>query len=247
MDKRELKRKAILEKERLLQLFYPLSCPVCGKKLPVGIVVCETCKEKLPFMKEPYCMKCGKQLESETAEYCFDCSRHPHFYKQGIAVFGYDACIRKAIYEFKYKNRRDKAAFFAKFMAEALEEKHEFWKTDILVPVPIHNKKKKERGYNQAEVLADAVAVQSGFVVKKDLLYRTRATLPQKELTNQQRYLNLKAAFAVDEKQCAGISRVILIDDIYTTGSTIDHCARMLRAAGVSEVYYAAIAIGAGI
>ena len=247
MDRWDLKRKLLMGKELLIRACYPLTCPVCGKKLPLGIVVHEACRKQLPVITEPYCLRCGKQLESETEEYCYDCLAHKHYYKQGVAAFAYDRCIRQAIYDLKYKNKRENAAFFAKFMAEAMEKRRLFWKAEILVPVPIYNKKKKLRGYNQAELLADAIALEGGYEVRKDLIYRIRETKPQKEMSNQERRENLKNAFAVDAEKCAAVPRVILIDDIYTTGSTADHCAKLLRAAGVQEVYYAAIAIGSGL
>ncbi len=228
-------------------MVFPLTCPVCKEKLPAGVTVCPKCKETLPFITQPSCMKCGKQLEHEEQEYCGDCSQYGHFYTQGIAIFHYNDAVQKAIYDLKYNNRRDYSVFFAPFMIAGLKKVEQVWHTNVLVPVPIHDRKRRKRGYNQAEELAEAMAMEGNFVVRKDLIYRVQETLPQKALSHKERYQNLQHAFAVDVEKCRGIDSVILVDDIYTTGSTVDHCAKLLRAAGISHVYYVAIAIGEGI
>ena len=117
------------------------------------------------------------------------------------------------------------------------------WKPDALVPVPVHYTRKRERGYNQAEVLAKVIGGKMGIPVEGRLVRRVRKTLPQKLLGDRERQNNLKRAFKIDRNDVK-LKTVIIIDDIYTTGSTVDACAAVLKCAGVKKVYFITAAIG---
>lgn len=241
-------RKGIGDKmgSRVLDLLFPRRCPVCDGIVKFGKgYVCESCKGKLKFVREPMCMKCGKPLEEEEKEYCYDCVKKEHLYKQGAAVFEYGS-VAAAVYRFKYGGRQEYAEFFGKCMAERLAGKLAEWKPEALVPVPIHSSRKRKRGYNQAELLAKTVSAQTGIPVRKDLIARSRKTVPQKELDDRGRQNNLKKAFKILENDVK-LNTIVIIDDIYTTGSTVDAMTQELHKAGISNVYYAALAIGKGI
>ncbi|MCM1121419.1 MAG: double zinc ribbon domain-containing protein [Eubacterium sp.] len=230
----------------LLDILYPRRCPVCDKAVkPFGSLICESCKEEFKYIKAPYCMKCGKELEEEESEYCGDCLRHRHLFDSGRAVFTYKT-MADSIYRFKYKGRQEYAAYYAECMARQLGNWMIRCQPDAFVPVPIHSSKKYVRGYNQAEVLARELGRLMDIPVETKLLKRIHKTAPMKDLSVSERQNNLKRAFKIccnDVK----LSTIIIIDDIYTTGSTIDAMCYELRKAGVQRIYFAALAIGKGV
>lgn len=130
-------------------------------------------------------------------------------------------------------------------MAEKLKIKFRQWKPEALVPVPIHPSRERQRGYNQAELLAREVSVRTGIPVYGDIVARKKKTAPQKNLDNVQRQNNLKRAFKILRNDVK-LNTIVIIDDIYTTGSTIDMLTATLQAAGIRNVYFAVLAIGRG-
>jgi len=190
-------------------------------------------------------MKCGKSVET-AEEYCDDCRQGKHKYDRGIASFTYNDYLKDAIYDFKYHNVRHLAQYFAEKMVPRYKYEILRWDADALIPVPMYEKKKRERGYNQAELLADELGKALKIPVRNDILYRCRNTKPQKELSNKNRIKNVQNAFQI-RQNVVKLKKVILVDDIYTTGITIDECAGVLRANGVEKIYYISLCIGTGI
>lgn len=230
----------------LTDLIYPRRCPVCDRAVsPFGSLVCETCKEAFEYVKEPYCMKCGKKLEEEETEYCHDCMQHRHLFDRGRALCSYRS-ISDSIYRFKYKGRQEYAAYYAVCMEQSLGNWIRRCRPDALVPVPIHTSKRRARGYNQAEVLAKELGKRLGIPVETNLIKRVRKTVPMKELSVYNRQNNLKRAFKICHNDVK-LSTIVIIDDIYTTGSTIDAMSYELRRAGVKRIYFVTLAIGNGL
>ncbi|MBD5454730.1 MAG: ComF family protein [Lachnospiraceae bacterium] len=230
----------------LLDLIYPRRCPVCDKAVkPFGSLICEECTRKIKYVKAPYCQKCGKELRDKRALFCHDCAHKEHKYDRGLALFSYPS-VADSIYRFKYQGRQEYAAYYAQRMARILGEKILSLHPDALVPVPIHSSKKRVRGYNQAEVLAKELGRILNIPVEAKLIKRVRKTVPMKELSVGERQNNLKKAFKICHNDVKLIT-IVIIDDIYTTGSTIDAMAYELRQAGIKHIYFAALAIGNGI
>lgn len=230
----------------LTDLIYPRRCPVCDRAVsPFGSLVCETCKEAFEYVREPYCMKCGKKLEEEETEYCHDCMRQRHLFDRGRALCSYRS-ISDSVYRFKYKGRQEYAAYYAACMERSLGEWIRRCRPDALIPVPIHISKRRVRGYNQAEVLAKELGRRLGIPVESNLIKRVRKTVPMKELSVHDRQNNLKRAFKICRNDVK-LSTIIIIDDIYTTGSTIDAMSYELRRAGIKRVYFVTLAIGNGL
>ena len=230
----------------IADLIYPRRCPVCDRAVaPLGSLVCETCKKEPVYIKEPCCMKCGKELAEEEEEYCTDCRRHRHLFNSGRALFAYKS-ISDSIYRFKYKGRREYAAYYAECMAARLGGWIVQCRPDALVPVPIHNSKRRVRGYNQAEILAKELGLILNIPVESNLIKRVRKTAPMKDLSAFERQNNLKRAFKICRNDVK-LSTIIIIDDIYTTGSTIDAMSYELRKAGVKRIYFVTLAIGKGL
>lgn len=234
-------------RERILDLLFPRRCPVCDKPVkPFGKLICETCRHEPVYIRGPKCMKCGKALNREETEYCGDCRKIRHEYDTGRAVFSYGS-VSDAIYRFKYRGRQEYADYFAACMEKSLgswlRENH----VQALVPVPIHAGRRRMRGYNQAELLAKRLGDRVGIPVRTDLVMRVRSTKPMKDLSPGERQNNLKKAFIIGRNDVKLYDRVILVDDIYTTGTTLDEIAALLKAHGVSEVYCVTLACGAGV
>ena len=124
-------------------LLFPRRCPVCDRLVkPAGALVCRSCASKLVYVRQPLCMKCGKELSDENQEYCRDCLHKKHLYDRGISLYRY-ASVKKAVYRFKYAGRQEYAAFFGKEMAWHLGRQILSWKVDALVPVPLHPARKR--------------------------------------------------------------------------------------------------------
>ncbi|MBR5127976.1 MAG: ComF family protein [Roseburia sp.] len=241
------KQKKILKewKEVLYSIFFPRHCPICDETIAYGYKICPACEKKIPYIKEPVCKKCGKQLENERQEYCGDCSRKKHYFLQGKAVFSYRKEMKLSMYRFKYSNKRE----YADYYAEVAVCEYGIWikrkGIEVIVPVPMFLDKKRQRGYNQAEIFAQALSREMGIPVEKRLIRRVRNTAPQKSLNDRERKDNLKNAFQVD-RNIVKYRKILLVDDIYTTGTTVDAIAENLQKVGVTEIYVLNICIGDG-
>ena len=226
--------------KRFIKAFYPDVCPRCDKVIGrVGL--CEECKDTFKYMEGPICGVCGRTMESD-GFMCLDCKKIKHYFKRNVSVFEYRGDIKQTIYRFKYANMRCYAEFFAAEAVKRYGKLLKTWKIDAIIPVPMYKSKKRKRGYNQAEEFAKALSKASGIKVDNKLLIRAKDTAPMKTLSKQQRYENLLRAFKVNSKPT--YKKVLVVDDIFTTGSTIDACARVLRRNGVEVVYGMCIASG---
>lgn len=230
----------------LTDLLFPRRCPVCDRPVkPFGKDICDGCRNALVLIREPRCLKCGKQLQDPGAEYCYDCARRRHAYTKGAALYSY-SCIRQTIYRFKYAGRREYADFLGRALAENLGAMILSWRPDALVPVPLHPDRERIRGYNQAALLAQELGKRLNIPVLSDWLVRVKNTSPQKALEGAARQNNLKKAFKIVQDDVK-LNTIVIIDDIYTTGSTIDAAALECRTAGVRRVFFITLAIGKGL
>ena len=190
-------------------------------------------------------MKCGKQLARLEQEYCRDCSRNKHFFIKGTALYD-QGSMAESVFRFKYGNRPEYARFYGRDLYEKKRGFLEQVKPDALVPVPIHWSRMRRRGYNQAQLIARELSKYSGIPVREKLIRRCVKTAPLKDLGPLERQNNLKKAFKICQNDVK-LSTIVIIDDIYTTGSTVDDMAKLLMASGIQKVYYVALAVGRGI
>ncbi len=240
----DFRRKTRAAEEILLSFFFPRRCPVCdGIVHPKGRNVCPKCREKVSFVKEPVCKKCGKEIRTPEAEYCPDCEAHRRSFDGGISLMNYDRIGRASMKAFKYRGRQEYAPFYIEEIVSRYGSRLRRFRADALIPVPMYWKKRLRRGYNQAEVLARELAKPCGLPVLAKSLVRSRPTRAQKELGAAQRRKNIEGSFCVKNLP-EGVERVILVDDIYTTGSTAEACTRALMAAGVRHVLVVTVCIG---
>lgn len=227
-----------------LDLVYPPVCPFCEKISPDGI--CAECRKKVFYVREPRCMRCGKPLGDETREYCQDCTAHRSFVDQGRSLWLHKEPVSGAVYRFKYKNKRNWGRIFAGELAVHYREQIRAWGIQEIIPVPLHSSRKRQRGFNQAQVVAEKLAEITEVPCRTDVLFRIRKTMPQKYLDPGWRSANLKGAFGV-ARSWRACENVLLIDDIYTTGATVGRAAKILKKAGARNVYFLTISIGQGI
>ncbi len=233
--------------DRLIGLIFPRRCPVCGGiVLPRGELICPDCVKKLSPVKQPFCKCCGKEVESDRFEYCFDCSRHPKSFRQNFALLNYNDAAKRSMAAVKYKNKREYLDFYSQAACRRFGRQILRAKPDVIVPVPVHASRLRSRGFNQAQVLAEKIGRNLGIAVCPEGLKRIRRTLPQKELDSAQRLHNLQKAFGPGSLP-DGTETVLLVDDIYTTGSTLEACTRILLSMGVKAVYGLTICVGRGV
>ena len=234
------------DRETILNILFPRRCPVCGGIVkPAGRLICPSCFRELSFVKSPTCKKCGKEIEDETMEFCDDCMAHRHAFEYGMALLNYNDVAKNSMIQIKYHNKREYLDFYGAALAVRFEREIRKMMVDAIIPVPVHPSRRRKRGFNQAEVLANIVGERLGIPVKPELLKRTKKTLPQKELTVGERLKNLSGAFRA-EAVPEDIRRILLVDDIYTTGSTLEACSRVLKKAGAEYVYFVVICMAGG-
>ena len=191
-------------------------------------------------------MRCGKPLRDDSREFCEDCTGRKSYITCGRNLWLHREPVSGALYRFKYHNRRNYGKIFAKELAGRYADQLRRWQTDEIMPVPLHRSRKRKRGFNQAEILARELGAAAGIPVSTDVLFRVKKTSPQKSLGKRERQANLKGAFAVSGAWNPR-KNVALIDDIYTTGATLDRAAKMLKKAGAQNVYFLTISIGQGV
>lgn len=227
------------------QLLFPRRCPICDEiVVPFGEKICPQCVPKRSLLMRSYCMKCGKKVQ-EQRELCEDCRRRGHVFFRGRALYEYES-VAASIYRFKYSGRQEYAEFYGEELARYLGDFIREMKPDALIPIPLHKSRQRARGYNQAALLARSLGRQLEVPVLEKYLLRVKKTTPLKRLNPKERQNNLKRAFNIRENDVK-LKSVIMVDDIYTTGSTVDEAARVLMDCGVERVCFVALACGAGV
>lgn len=238
--------------EKGLEMLYPsnIYCISCGNIIDATrhYALCDECIEKLHWLGNKTCAKCGKILSDDyLPELCYDCLRYEHDFDRAYTCVQYGLYERGLLMDFKYRGK----AYIGRKLGDALYDRMTLEEEtfDLAVPVPLSRKKQSKRGFNQAQVMAAAFARHMEIPCAGNLLERTRQTLPMKGLGAFDRYQNLQGAFRVSGKNHYELQgkRVVLIDDIYTTGSTLDACSIVLHQAGASRVCGLTFACGANI
>lgn len=232
----------------VLDLIFPPCCPLCGEILMLKEgKVHRKCYEKLPWVHEPRCRRCGKPLLSDIKELCLDCykNRERKSFDEGRALWLYGGDIQKSLWSYKYRGMKSYTGFYSESVVRVLGEWIIKKNPQSLIPVPLHPAKKRIRGFNQAELLAKAVGRKLDIPVDRHLLLRNRWTEPQKDISGRERRHNLAKSMEIGQMS-PHLERAMLVDDIYTTGSTMEVCGALLKKAGVKEVSFLTLCIGYG-
>lgn len=221
---------------RLLNVLYPPRCVACEAP---HTFLCSACRAEFYYLTPPWCRKCGYPKVSENAT-CIQCQSHPFQALnliRSVAFFEVGP-LQKAIHRFKYQNLQAVKDDFAALMATCYKQNQDQTdiRADVIVPVPLHPSRQKMRGYNQSDLLAQSLGVQLHLPVDNKTLRRVRKTATQAQLSLTQRKHNVAQAFQCLSQQLAGY-RILLIDDVCTTGATLDACAQALKDARAEAVY----------
>lgn len=212
-----------------LDWLFPPRCAGCGD---LGEVLCVRCQAAVRLIEEPVCQRCGLPLGRRAR--CAACASHRYVFKASRSWGVYAGELRRAILSLKHRNNAALGAAFAMDLLQVFERQD--WKVDLLIPIPLGQQRYRQRGYNQIDLLARPFGKLAGLQVADSVLIRRHETLPQFELNAAERWANLHGSFAADPAPLAGVN-VLLVDDIMTTGATLDSASQALSEAGAKEVY----------
>lgn len=233
----------------LLDILFPQeNCCLCQKPGIYGSCRpwCHECDEKvLALTKEsPICEKCGKYIE--TGQICKDCQSHFPQFEVARAVGPYEGCFRITTKVLKFMGRKQLAPRMGHMMAKKVQQEEKYGKIELIVPVPISLGNLKERGFNQTELLGKQISKELRVKMDPGVIIRVKETQSQRELSKEEREKNLLCAFRVKDPYKVKGKNVLLVDDVYTTGSTSRECTRVLLDAGARQVGIITWAIGRG-
>lgn len=228
---------------RILDLMFVREhkCCICG--LPAGEVLCDKCAASIPYLNGATCLKCGKGLnDAYNSSICPDCSNTEYHFDMAYSCFEYKEAGKELIHKLKYEGKTEAAVFIARQMHYRLKD--ERLQIDAIVPVPIHESKLRTRGFNQSYLIAKEL----GSLMDKpvyDCICRIKETKNQYNLDRQQRFSNIQDAFSVKLGYNVNkYKRLLIVDDIYTTGSTVNECSKVLKARGNVHIYVITAAAG---
>lgn len=225
------------------RLIFPRRCPICDDVISSKELICDKCAEIPRIVPMPRCVKCSKHVK-RTGIMCPDCERENKSFVSGVALYEYDS-VKESIHALKDSAKFDNASFFAKMIYKHLGEKLTSFNADAIVPIPLHKDKYKKRGFNQSLLIANELSKELKIPVRDDILERKEKTKDQKTMTHSERQNNLVGAFHMP-KNDVKLDTVLLLDDVYTTGATIEEATRTLLESGVSRVFFVTAAIGIG-
>jgi ComF family protein len=228
----------------LSSLFYPAICVVCSRDIERPEYLCDSCHGKAPRISAPFCAKCSEPFSGAIGQTfrCANCEHRTLHFDSAVAAYRSRGLVRNLVHAFKYGHQRHLRHPLAQWLGENMgDARLRGRRFDLIVPVPLHPARERERGFNQAALLAELLARQTA-VPLRPVLERIRYTTTQTAYDRAERMENLHNAFRLRKKANVRELHVLLIDDVLTTGSTLSECARVLREAGAISVYAATAA-----
>ncbi len=227
---------------QLLRFLVPADCTACGAPLgsdPIPLF-CLDCWKTIAPLPTPRCARCDQPFASAASttyshgHVCQTCRTRPPSYTRAWTLYPYLPPLQDAICLFKYRGKVALASSLAQLLIHRLPP---IPSLDLIMPVPLHGQRLRTREFNQALLLADRLAGPMGTPVSHENLIRVVPSIPQTTLTRSRRMTNLRGAFALRQPNAVKGARILLIDDVFTTGTTLNECAKSLRKAGSSDVY----------
>ena len=233
-----------------MDLVYPPHCESCGTPLPDSEkTLCLVCFQKLPYIRIPRCHRCSLPFDGAIAQNasfeCPDCLNRHFDFESNLSAFRFRDPIRHFILDLKYHGQTRHAVPLGMWLAEAIQADPRFQAVplDAIIPIPLHPVRRRERGFNQAELLSEQLATHLK-VPMRPLLRRTRYTNPQTKRDRKERLENLVNAFALTKGASVTGLTVLLVDDVFTTGSTLEECSKLLKHEGAKHIFCATVARG---
>jgi competence protein ComFC len=237
-----------LHKSELFQaaisLLYPATCTICWKNIRAGTYLCDACEAKIVRIVPPFCKTCSEPFEGSISSpfTCANCAHRKIYFDAAVAAYRGRGIVREIIHEFKYARQIHLRHLIAHWLRAALDdERLRDISFDLIVPVPLHPARQRERGFNQASLLAESLSAETS-IPSKPVLQRIRYTTTQTALDRSERMENLHNAFRLRKNADVRGLRMLLVDDVLTTGSTLSECARVLKRAGAISVHAATAA-----
>ena len=231
----------------LLDLLFPPLCHVCRTFIPNAgdLFICADCLDKITFLSSPLCSSCGAPFATEGGidHTCGACVLHPPSHLSRSATL-FAGPVQDLIHSFKYGNRVHLCQPLGLLIATSLEGFRSESVPDVIIPVPLHRKRLRQRGFNQSQLIGEVLKKRWKVPLEVANLRRIRWTEPQTTLDAKGRVSNVAGAFAVKDPRTVEGKRVLLVDDVFTTGSTIRECAEALREAGAAAVFAVTVARG---
>lgn len=233
--------------KNLVNIVYPKACLICKAKPKTASssdnFVCPECWAKAKRNMPPFCSSCGRHLQRPLQKICAPCIRRPLHFDRAFSPFVYEGVIKELIHQFKYKNKNYLGADLSRLMFEFIREYNlPLDYLDSVVPVPLHKTRLREREFNQAHVLSRHIAEKSHKPLLEDCLNRRRPGRTQTELEAQERFLNVRDAFAVAKNELVKGKNILLVDDVLTSGATCSEAAKTLKKAGANIVFVLTLA-----
>jgi ComF family protein len=225
--------------EKLFQFFLPSQCACCGTFLDEGHPgLCADCFARTRPIEPPLCSVCGLPFVSSVGEshVCGGCHIRKKHFTTARAVAYYEGPLQETLHRWKYERRISLTPFLGRWMAERLRRYWTHPRFDLLIPVPLHVKRLRDRGFNQALLLTRELSRWTRIPYGKGVLQKRRATVPQVDLSGAEREKRIKGVFTVPANGPIEDRSVLLVDDVYTTGATVNECAKVLLAAGARRV-----------
>jgi competence protein ComFC len=227
-----------------VSLLYPATCAICRNQVRAGEYLCDSCEARIVRIVPPFCETCSEPFDgSINAVFtCANCAHRMVYFASAVAAYRGRGVVRDVIHEFKYHRQIHLRHLVARWLRAALDdERLRDIRFDLLVPVPLHPARQRERRFNQASLLAELLSTDISLPCRS-VLERIRYTTTQTALDRSERMENLHNAFRLRKNGDVRGLRVLLVDDVLTTGSTLSECARVLKRAGAISVYAATAA-----